>query len=291
LNKPFKIDFVGIGPPKSGTTWLGHVLQDHPQICMSEPKEVNYFNDSLSFNRSYLKTHYHLGPEWYAKHFRHCGDDKLIGEITPRYILDPVVPQRLKDHNPDVKIIVTLRSPFERIISHYHSAKDFHKSEKRSISVAIREEPEYIGACMYYENLLPFLTCFGLNQIFFLDLEDVKQTPDKVLNELYTFLGVDPDFRPSSMTNKSNPARATKWVALRKLTGKIHRTLIIAGFSRLIIVLKKTGIGKLINRLNSQPIQITSLSDDDKNFIRSKLCDDIAKFSQLRGKDYADWLK
>jgi hypothetical protein len=58
-----------------------------------------------------------------------------------------------------------------------------------------------------------------------------------------------------------------------------------------IILLKKVGLGKLINQLNSRPIQVTTLSTEDKNYIRSRLQDDIAKFNQLRGKDYSGWLK
>ena len=290
MKPPIKIDFLGIGPPKAGTTWLGHMLERHPEICMSEPKEVNYFNDSLSFNKSQTSTNYHRGEQWYATHFRHCQKNKLKGEITPRYILDPVVPQRIKDHNPDIKLIVCLRSPYDRIISHYHSAKDFHKSEKRPISIAIREEPEYIGACLYYKNLAPFLSCFDLRQFYFMDLDEAKSNPTSEVKRLYTFLGVDSSFIPDSISEKSNPARSTKSVWLRKSLSKIHSGLITVGLSPLIIFLKKLGLGRLINRLNSAPIIITELSPEDKLFINNAIEEDVKKLSALLGKDFSPWL-
>jgi hypothetical protein len=39
------IDFIGIGAGKAGTTWVSEMLDTHPEICMSEPKELNYSNE------------------------------------------------------------------------------------------------------------------------------------------------------------------------------------------------------------------------------------------------------
>ena len=39
----FKLDFVGIGFLRSGTTWLYGLLRVHPQICMSREKELFLF--------------------------------------------------------------------------------------------------------------------------------------------------------------------------------------------------------------------------------------------------------
>ena len=45
----FRPDFIGIGANKSGTTWVADMLQQHPEICLSEPKEVRYFNKVGAF--------------------------------------------------------------------------------------------------------------------------------------------------------------------------------------------------------------------------------------------------
>jgi hypothetical protein len=287
----FKVDFLGIGPAKAGTTWLGHMLEAHPQICMSEPKEVHFFNDSLSFNKSYDTVHFPLGISWYQKHFKHCTPGKLRGEVTPRYIIDPVVPQRIYEHNPDLKLIVCLRSPFERIISHYHSAKDYHHSESRSISQAIREEPEYIEACLYYKNISRFLPYFSLDRFFFMDMEMVKSDPGKLLKDMYQFLGVDEYFIPPGLTEKSNPARTTRSVKFRKWSGGVHRKMVAMGLSPFIQTLKKMGIGKMINRLNSAPLEIVTLTDDDKHYIRNGIEEDVKQLGLLLEKDFTSWLK
>jgi Sulfotransferase domain len=287
----FKVDFLGIGPAKAGTTWLGHMLEAHPDICMAEPKEVHFFNDSLSFNRSYDRSHFQNGIDWYKNHFKHCTSGKVKGEVTPRYIIDPVVPQRLYDHNPELKFIVCLRSPFERIISHYHSAKDYHKSETRSISEAIRQEPEYIEACLYHKNISRFLPLFDLTQFYFMDMEEVKTNPSNLLTGLYGFLGVNPSFVPSGIETKSNPARTTRSVFFRKWSSSVHRWMIRLGLSPFILFLKKLGVGKLINRLNSSPVEKVTLSPDDREFIRKKIETDVRRLGQLLQKDFSGWLK
>ena len=42
-----KIDFIGIGAPKCGTTWLSAQLEAHPQIGFAPDKEVYYFADTI----------------------------------------------------------------------------------------------------------------------------------------------------------------------------------------------------------------------------------------------------
>ncbi len=41
------IDFIGIGAPKCGTTWLSAQLEAHPQIGFAPDKEVYYFADTI----------------------------------------------------------------------------------------------------------------------------------------------------------------------------------------------------------------------------------------------------
>ena len=57
------------GLPKSGTTWLGDVLSQHPGVYIRK-KEISFFIH-----------HYHRGYRWYHEWFRDKGG-KLAGEIS-----------------------------------------------------------------------------------------------------------------------------------------------------------------------------------------------------------------
>ena len=49
---------IGIGAQKCASSWVHSVLGAHPQIAVSEPKEVDFF--SYHFDRGY---------RWYEGHF------------------------------------------------------------------------------------------------------------------------------------------------------------------------------------------------------------------------------
>lgn len=50
-------DFLGIGTPRAGTTWLWENLRQHPQIWLPYRKELHYFDRATSYpSPSYLAT-------------------------------------------------------------------------------------------------------------------------------------------------------------------------------------------------------------------------------------------
>ena len=127
-------DFLLAGPPRTGSTWLFSHLASHPEIFLPRGKEIYFFST--------------LGnPE--AKHFRFQSladylDDlsdsplrrlrklakclttsgrlyrpKLRGEATATYAtLDSEVIREITVLNPEIKVIIVLRDPFERAWSH-----------------------------------------------------------------------------------------------------------------------------------------------------------------------------
>lgn len=101
--------FVGIGPPKCGTTWLDAALRRHPEILLPRSvKEVFYFS------------RYHdRGSEWYRGLFSDAEHFVAAGEISTNYILQRSSLDRIAAFDPGIKIVVMLRDPADRLISHY----------------------------------------------------------------------------------------------------------------------------------------------------------------------------
>lgn len=68
--------FICIGAMKCGTSSLHQYLGAHPWVCMSSPKETNYFlarsNQSL---------------QWYRERFNE--PEKVCGETSPNYSKHP----------------------------------------------------------------------------------------------------------------------------------------------------------------------------------------------------------
>ena len=51
------VDFIVVGPGRSGTSWLFNLLKEHNDILMPKIKETEYFNNN-----------FHKGNGWYHSH-------------------------------------------------------------------------------------------------------------------------------------------------------------------------------------------------------------------------------
>ncbi len=103
-------DFLIIGAQKAGTTSLYNQLTRHPDVARCLGQEVHYFD-----------RHMHRSPAWYFAHFRprlFASDGVVTGESTPYYLFHPRAAERVAELLPDVKLIVLLRDPVARDISH-----------------------------------------------------------------------------------------------------------------------------------------------------------------------------
>ena len=72
-------DVIGIGPARTGTTWLYDKLSDRVDL----PRGLK---ESKFFDRYHTR-----GIEWYASLFQHCKGDRPIAEICP-YLAGPRLP-------------------------------------------------------------------------------------------------------------------------------------------------------------------------------------------------------
>ena len=104
----FNIDFIGIGAEKAGTTQVSEMLAAHPEICMSEPKEVSFFNKTESYMQGGINKHYGKDISWYKKHFGHQKKGQILGEFTTVYLYDKEAPKNIHQLYPHTKLIVCL---------------------------------------------------------------------------------------------------------------------------------------------------------------------------------------
>ena len=204
MTEDFRIDFIGIGAAKAGTTWVTDCLFEHPEVCFSEPKEVRYFNEKISFARKYENKDHNKSFSWYKKHFLHCKKTNLIGEFSPHYLYDKKAPALIKQHFPDVKLIVCLRNPIDRAYSEYGMHRYYTLAEKRAFEDAIKEEAEYIGKGLYFEQLERVLQYFSKDQMHIILFDDIVNNPESVLKKLFDFLGIDSSIAPELVQEKTN---------------------------------------------------------------------------------------
>lgn len=105
--------FLVAGAMKAGTSSLLYYLTQHPQVVAPFRKEAHYFTEGYRAGKD---------ARWYRAHFPlrwQTGRGRITGEATPGYMFEADVPRRIAECLPGVRVIVVLRDPVARAISHY----------------------------------------------------------------------------------------------------------------------------------------------------------------------------
>lgn len=194
--------FYIVGAAKAATTSLFKYLEQHPEISMSSVKEPHYFSQlgsSITQNGVYPTI---PNLEAYKELFAETHDVKYLGEASPSYLWDPNVALRIHDFSPSAKIIILLRDPIDRAYSHYladiREAREFRTFHEAL--VADQNMPNkgwhishlYIELGMYCEQVRRYIQIFGEEQVLVIFFEDFITNIPKALEQVYTFLEINP---------------------------------------------------------------------------------------------------
>ena len=210
-------DFLVIGAQRAGTTWLHRVLRQHPSLWLPPVKELHYFDrlettrtilDPKERRRVGLKQLLSLDPwlvsywlrarsdEWYARLFRDAKAKGLVaGEITPAYAtLDETVLRRIKRLNDNIKLIFVMRDPVERAWSAVNNAAKKGAADASSVEKSIKRARESGAAARsaYADTIKRLEAVFPANQVHYCFFEDLRDRPEALTSDLFSFLGVEP---------------------------------------------------------------------------------------------------
>lgn len=182
-------NLVGCGADKSGTTPLYHYLNQHPDIFMAKEKQTHFFS-----------RHFQEDVSWYASKFEGHGEEKVIGEFSTSYMLDPAVTQRITEVLPGARLLFIFRDPIERAYSNYWFSISIGTEHRRvTFSKAIRSRQgfeKYVDSEFFDTHLQRFLEFHDEKDIHVIITEELKSDPLVQMSQCYRFLGVDPLFRP-----------------------------------------------------------------------------------------------
>lgn len=179
-------NLIVIGAQKCGTSGLHYYLSLHPEVSMSDPKELNFFIAERNHPR---------GLEWYGRHFDPSA--RCRGESSPNYTAYPQhlgVPERMAAVVPGARLIYLVRDPIARITAHW-----VHNYAKRREKGGLREtllhpNTSYVSRSRYHMQLQRFLEHFPEEQVLVLDNQDLRDERMATLRRVFEFAGVDPSF-------------------------------------------------------------------------------------------------
>lgn len=204
--------FLICGAQKAGTTALSSALREHPDVCMSVPKETEFFN-----------WRYRRGWPWFSTHFDHYAGETAIGEASTRTMPCTEAPERIVERIPEAKLLFVLRNPVERA----HSAFWYYLTQgtlcpTEGFSGFIRNEghplrQEVIHYGFYDRHLERFLAQFDRPQILLIRYRDLRDQPGEQIRRVCRFIGVE------EIETSPDAENVTQYPASRPLYAIAHR--------------------------------------------------------------------
>jgi hypothetical protein len=194
-----KVDFLGVGAQKAGTSALDAYLRSHPALCMAKVKEVHLFDDDAGFMRRALS-----GYLDYHAQFAPTAATALLGEVTPAYMYVTDAPRRIWEYNSAMKLIAVLRNPITRAFSHWNMQRA-RSDEPLAFWEALQSERDrcrstlphqhrrfsYVDRGYYTTQLRRIWSFFPSDQVLVLRYEDLRDRPNPTLDRVLDFLRVD----------------------------------------------------------------------------------------------------
>jgi hypothetical protein len=252
-NMSIKPNYLGIGEHKCGTTWLSECLRQHPDIFMSSPKELFFFGEN--YRRK--------GMDWYLGHFENAKEYKAIGEFSTSYLRKECAPRQILDSLGMVKIIVCIRNPVTRFFSHYKrlirigvlAKKEYSTLDTNSYEKAVQIDPKLLSMGNYSENLIRYFDKFGQENVYIALNDEMETTPEKLLHNLYSYLGVFSEFKPSILEKRISRGIIPKSLKLEKFR-KWSWTFLRDYFPPAINLIKRLQLGDFYRNINEMDLVV-----------------------------------
>ena len=264
------------GAAKSGTSSLHDLLDQHPDLDMSKPKEPQHF----SFDDLYGR-----GAAAHNALFRSDRPYRYHGESSQSYMVHPAAMTRIKACLPTPKVILLLRDPVNRLWSQYQW--NYRRAVERAplmqaletrgddtgynYNPAIRmyqENGGYLSFSRYSKWVPLWRETFGADNVLVLRTEDLHADPVGTLRTCFTFLDVASfDIQERPRRNETQKTMRVLPLPVARMERHMPRAL---RWSRLY----KSPRWHLLRAFTPTPP--TAMSIEEKGYVHECLRDDIA---------------
>lgn len=280
--------FVVAGPNKSASTWIYAALSEHPDVCMASDDPVSYFD-----------VQHYRGPEWYRSQFEHWNGESAVGDESPGYIKSLHAPERISEHNPDAKIVFCFRNPMERAYSQWwHGRTRWHQSSFRAGILDHERFDYWVAPGFYARHLRRWDRYFSPEQLYLGFFDDFVEDNEAFIRDIYEFIGVDPDFRPSVIGEKLNVARTNVPDGVQRVTGTVTRWVgSVAPRALKDRVLRP--LYRMVARASywtwsmagSRREYRVGMEEDVRRALEAMYAEDVRSLQRRTGRDLSDWFE
>ncbi|MGH7558953.1 MAG: sulfotransferase domain-containing protein [Gemmatimonadota bacterium] len=178
-------DFIVIGTMKSGTTSLFRWLEVQPECVLPRLKGIDFFTRDENWRK---------GVHWYSEFFSMAPEEALTGEASPSCThpdLAPKAARRMAGVVPDVRLIVSLRNPVERLRAQYRHDLQRGRETRSFVDAVADANGQLVQRSLYWKVLQPYIELFPREQICVVRFEDLVKSPFEGWSDILRFLGLE----------------------------------------------------------------------------------------------------
>lgn len=252
----YRCNLVIPGFPKSGTSSLHEYLAQHPGICMSSPKESHHFARSDQWAR---------GADAHNAIFGHAtGAERYFGESSTTYCIWPAAAERIAANLDAPKVIILMRHPVERTVSHYRWMYRLGL-ESRPLLDALRADGDsfhpdrdvsgnfrgYLAFSRYADHVPRWEELFSAENVLLVSTPDLADSAQTSLTRIHEFLGLPGQALAKTeqlnRTDDQHPVGHRRWASVVRAAipgGLIGRLKRVPGLSDLWLRASRPGVRK-----------------------------------------------
>jgi len=297
-------NFLVIGAGKSGTTSLYEYLKDHPEVFMSSVKETNFFaleGESIEQKNDPDQMHHYpwsiTDYEDYQDLFKGVNKEKAVGEVSPMYLYSEKAALSIKERLPEVRLIAILRQPVDRLYSRYlHLARE-NRTPTSEFADTLNKKSiwwkrnDLIQEGFYHTHLNKYFQLFPKEQIKVVLYDDFRLNPQKVLKDIYEFIGVDSSYSPNLKTEFN----VSGIVANKKIDSIIGQNSVVKKWIGTVApqlfnyLSANKNIKSWVNQLRNRNLKRPSLSFELKKQVNEIYKSEIDSLQSLINRDLSHW--
>ena len=273
-------NLIVIGAAKAGTTSLHNYLDLHPEVVMSQDKEMRFFTDPDCSSW--------LGR--YQDYF--AAGTRYRGESTPQYTKWPLFPgvaDRIAELSPDARLIYLVRDPVARSIAEYVEEATWGvMAGDIDVHLADAEAPynRLVAPSRYATQLRELHRRIDPDRILVVDLDTLASRPAESLARIFGFLDL-PAIELDEEALRPRNAYGSKGV-LPGWYRALRRPALIRLAHRLPTE-RLSSLRSFVRNRVSKPVQRPEPADETISRLREVLAPEMDDLRAMTGLDFAGW--
>ena len=178
-----------VGVAKSGTREIIDFMGLHPHIAI-------YYLKERTYEMPYFSKAYDKGQKWFQSQMPCSYSNQITIIKNAWYFSNSYIPERIKNFNESIKLILLVREPVDRAVSQFtfqhrqdrHGAFSFDDVAIKGDKVM--ENVPFLVRSMYGKQMENWLKYFNLDQFLIIESDELKYHPAAVMTKVEDFLGL-----------------------------------------------------------------------------------------------------